>query len=75
MTFQCAGIGNAPKKVQFKNFSDTLAKSGDLCALTCDTWREAFIQLRNCLEARLEDGKKIVFLDEISWMKPKNPAS
>jgi len=70
--FYATGLKDGEKAEQLRNFNDEIANFGGDPALPASDWREAFDNLRKLLAARGGSEKKVIFLDEISWMaKPK----
>ena len=67
MTFQHTGLSNAPKKEQLREFRNSMIAAGADSHRIPSTWYEAFGMLQQFLECRPK-GKKVVFLDEMSWM-------
>lgn len=66
--FQLTGMYNQPKKIQLGNFAVTLEQhSGQHRPIPKD-WIEAFCQLREYIESLPEEGKKVVFIDEMPWL-------
>lgn len=65
--FQHTGLANAPKKDQLREFKESLRAAGMRVSKTPKTWYEAFGMLQEHL-ASLPSGKKIVFIDELSWI-------
>ena len=65
--FQHTGLANAPKKDQLREFKESLRAAGMRVSKTPKTWYEAFGMLQEHL-AGLPSGKKIVFIDELSWI-------
>ena len=66
--FQLTGMYNQPKKVQLSNFAVTLERhSGEHRSLPSD-WMEAFNQLRDYIESLPQEGKKLIFIDEMPWL-------
>lgn len=66
-SFQHTGLANADKKKQLAEFSASLSKWGSGHVSRPKTWYEAFHVLENLLESKPK-GKKVVFIDELSWM-------
>lgn len=76
-TFQHTGISNltvrkeSRKQAQLDKFAESLADAGYQCKERLGSWIEAF----NCLKEvirRSEEKKKVVFIDELSWMDTKD---
>ena len=65
--FQHTGLANATKKEQLREFKESLRASGMRVGATPKSWYEAFGMLQQHLAA-LPAGKKVVFIDELSWL-------
>lgn len=65
--FQHTGLANANKKEQLSEFKESLRTAGMRVNNTPKDWYEAFHLLAEHLSAS-PAGKKVVFLDELSWM-------
>ncbi|MCF0125158.1 MAG: ATP-binding protein, partial [Clostridia bacterium] len=70
--FQHAGISKGTKEEQIKEFCKSILKAGykeisEKDFVYPDNWLEAFYLLEKFL-LTLPKGKKIVFIDELSWM-------
>lgn len=65
--FQYTGAANLTVRKQLARFRNALKQQGlkDVPLLT--SWMDAFYELERYLES-LPEGKKVVFLDELSWM-------
>jgi hypothetical protein len=66
-SFQHTGLANSTMEEQLDEFRESLKEYGLKNCKTPKNWREAFRFLSNLLESSSE-GKKIVFIDELSWM-------
>ena len=66
-TFYISGMTNATKKEQLENFNATLINYGKSHYPLAKTWMEAFRQLIQLIERNKKKGKKVIFIDEISW--------
>ncbi|MGB1242867.1 MAG: AAA family ATPase [Chitinophagales bacterium] len=68
--FQMTGLNNVNMKDQLSQFHAALLQysSKDTALKPAKTWLAAFLQLIELLEKREVSGKKIVFLDELSWL-------
>jgi len=66
-TFQHSGIAKKNTKQQLKYFKDSLLQCGFGSAHLPSDWNDAFMQL-SALIKQSDEKKKIVFIDEISWM-------
>ena len=67
LTFQHSGLANSTMDDQLDEFKESLKKFGLKNCKTPKNWREAFRFLAALLE-NSPDKKKIVFIDELSWM-------
>ena len=67
MDFFATGVNQESKKVQLEYFYHALCKYSDTPIAMPKNWLEAFASLIKILEAS-ESCKKVVFLDELSWM-------
>lgn len=65
--FQHAGVEKANMREQLAYFRDSLLRNGHRSCPVLHNWRTAFFELENFLES-LEPGRKVVFLDEVTWM-------
>ena len=65
--FQHIGLANASRKEQLYEFRESLRQAGLTLRTTPQSWYEAFHKLEELLN-RLPAGKKVIFLDELSWM-------
>lgn len=66
-TFQHVGVANASMKRQLSAFRNSLRDAGlENCNLPKD-WFDAFEMLQRLVE-QSSDRKKIIYLDELSWM-------
>ena len=66
-TFQHTGLANAPKSDQLREFKESLRAAGMRVTKAPKTWYEAFGMLQEHL-AQLPSGKKVLFIDELSWL-------
>jgi AAA+ ATPase superfamily predicted ATPase len=67
LTFDLAGLANAKTKEQLINFNFTLNRCFKQSLPIAANWLEAFEQLISQLE-NSQEKRKIVFIDEISWL-------
>lgn len=67
MTFYATGVNQENKEVQLMYFYHALCTYSDTPLTLPKNWLEAFDALIHILEASQEE-KKVVFLDELSWM-------
>lgn len=73
--FQLTGLANVSMKQQLSQFHAGLIKHNpkkNREPEPASDWFEAFRQLIQLLEKLPEEGKKIVFLDELPWLDTKN---
>jgi hypothetical protein len=71
IVFECSGLHQKDTAQQLENFWLTLAdyhKAGKPSPPP-KTWLQAFFQLKTYLKELPPEGKKVVFLDEISWFE------
>lgn len=66
-TFQHAGVSQADKKSQLFAFDASLKEAGYVPSSPSRDWMQAFENLKELVRASREK-KKIIFLDELSWM-------
>lgn len=66
-TFQHTGLADQPLKKQLSSFRDSLIASGAPKQPIPKNWSEAFTALQTFLQ-NSEDKKKIIFIDELSWI-------
>lgn len=65
--FQHSGLANQKTRAQLKEFRQSLIRSGlKKCRIPTD-WSDAFFLLSQLLDQQ-DDGKKVVFIDELPWM-------
>ncbi len=65
--FQHSGLANQNTRAQLKEFRQSLIKCGmKKCRIPAD-WSDAFFLLSELLD-RQEEGKKVIFIDELPWM-------
>ncbi len=75
-TFEHTGISNASitaksyKEAQLDKFAESLSRAGVECG-KLNSWEEAFSGLTKVVEKSTE-RKKVIFIDELSWMDTKN---
>ena len=70
LVFHITGLQDAPLQEQLENFTFNLQNfsKSKLLLQTPKSWLKAFMQLINYLETLDWKKKKVVFLDELSWM-------
>jgi AAA+ ATPase superfamily predicted ATPase len=66
-SFYISGLANATKQEQLENFQATLISYGKTPYSRAKNWMEAFRQLIHLLEHNRKKGKKVIFIDELSW--------
>ena len=66
-TFQHSGLANGKLKEQLLAFSESLTDAGMTELPTIRNWMEAFKQLKILIKES-SDIKKVIFIDELSWM-------
>ena len=75
-TFEHTGVSPASigsgshKRAQLDKFAESLAEAGYRCEGKLTSWTEAFNCLKEVIKAS-PDCKKVVFIDELSWMDTK----
>ena len=75
-TFQHTGVSNNQiesgkrKEIQLEKFSESLREYGYRDGSKLDTWNDAFNALKEVIKESKQE-KKIVFIDELSWMDTK----
>ena len=76
-TFQHTGISNlsipsgSRKQAQLAKFEESLAEAGYKCPEHLKTWTDAFNGLKEIIK-RSGEKKKVIFIDELSWMDTKD---
>ena len=70
-TFQHTGIYDAPMKQQLREFRESLYYAGVKNSAMPRTWTDAFNLLKGFVERLTDDGKKLIFIDELPWMDTK----
>ncbi|MBQ9327307.1 MAG: AAA family ATPase [Solobacterium sp.] len=76
-TFQHTGISNlsikesSRKRAQLDKFEESLAEAGYICPGKLDSWNDAFNALKQVI-LQSNDTKKVIFIDELSWMDTKD---
>ena len=76
-TFEHTGISNvttdtsSQRQAQLDKFLESLNRYGDFNDEKITNWNQAFNCLKQIIE-RSNDKKKIIFIDELSWMDTKN---
>lgn len=67
LDFYATGVNQSSKKIQLEYFYHALCKYSDTPLKSPKSWLEAFASLIRILESSQRE-KKVVFLDELSWM-------
>lgn len=71
LCFHITGVQNQPVKVQLRAFAQELGRRTKTSVTPPDNWIDAFGLLRNYLETVETSHKKVVFLDELTWIDTK----
>ena len=67
--FKLTGLAKKSKREQLANFTMSLNRYGDGRKYTKPrTWYEAFEKLRELLESKPTETKRVVFIDELPWI-------
>ena len=69
--FQHTGLQDANNSEQLEEFANSLVIAGMKKVKTPKNWSQAFFMLGQHLST-LEDGKKVVFIDELPWLDAPN---
>ena len=72
-SFFATGIQGGSKERQIENFNKELAYFGNVDQPIATNWSEVFENLNKLVEALPKEEKKVIFLDEISWMGSSDP--
>lgn len=70
-TFQHAGLSEGGLSDQIFAFSSSIRDAGVECSRKPKNWLEAFEYLKEVVR-RSSEKKKVIFIDELSWMDTKN---
>jgi len=70
-TFQHAGVANGNLATELSAFSDSLSDAGLKSFDKPKNWMEAFNLLKEVIR-QSNESKKIIFIDELSWMDTPN---
>jgi len=70
--FYATGILGCDTASQIKNFNNEITNYGGTSNTSATNWHEAFENLNTLIARSNINGKKVVFLDEISWMGESN---
>ena len=66
-TFQHAGLAKGKYRDQLSAFADSLKDAGASNVISPINWMDAFKQLKNLIRES-ESSRKVIFIDELSWM-------
>lgn len=66
--FQHTGLANGSLMEQLAEFQESLRQAGMKRTHRLKTWMEAFHMLSDLIESSAEEGKKVIFIDELPWM-------
>ena len=66
--FYHTGLARATKNEQLKNFNIALNHYGKMPYPHTTSWMNSFRQLIHLLEHSKKRGKKVIFIDELSWL-------
>ena len=70
LKFVCSGESGGSMKTQLANFQQQLnfwfPENRQIQGP--ETWQQAFVLLRNCLDTLKTKGKKVLFFDELPWL-------
>jgi len=66
--FYASGIQGGDTARQIRNFNDEIVNFGGSALTTAANWSEAFENVNRLIATSPRKGKKVVFLDEISWI-------
>lgn len=66
-TFEHSGLAKGKYKEQLAAFAESLADAGYKDVNVPQNWMDAFRQLKNLIRGS-KDEKKVIFIDELSWM-------
>lgn len=67
LTFEHSGLANGGRKEQIQAFTASLKRAGLETDVMPTNWLDAFELLKDLVEKSRED-KKVLFIDELSWM-------
>jgi len=70
--FYASGIQDGDTERQIDNFNNEINNFGGAELKAASNWFEAFENLNTLTEKSSQKGKKVIFLDEISWMGMSN---
>jgi hypothetical protein len=67
--FYCTGLTEETMQSQLRAFNEALVRYGRNESFgNSANWFDAFLELRNLIEANDKPGKKIIFIDEMPWL-------
>jgi len=66
--FQHSGLPDATTQEQLEEFAHSLTTAGARRVKTPKNWQEAFFALQQYLSTLTEEGKKLLFIDELPWL-------
>jgi AAA+ ATPase superfamily predicted ATPase len=66
--FYATGINNGDASRQLANFNNEIANFGGKALSEAQNWFDAFENLNTLIKTSPNTAKKVIFLDEISWM-------
>ena len=67
LTFEHSGLANAGRKEQIQAFAASIKRAGLEVPVMPTNWLDAFELLKDLVE-KAGDNKKVLFIDELSWM-------
>ena len=67
LTFEHSGLANAGRKEQIQAFTASIKRAGLEATVMPTNWLDAFELLKDLVE-KSEENKKVLFIDELSWM-------
>ncbi|MDR2571467.1 MAG: AAA family ATPase [Oscillospiraceae bacterium] len=71
-TFYATGMQDGDTATQIENFNNEIVNFGGSGLKTASNWLEAFENLNRLIEKSSNNEKKVIFIDEISWMGASN---
>ena len=67
LTFEHSGLANAGRKEQIQAFTASIKRAGLEIPVMPTNWLDAFELLKDLVE-KSSGNKKVLFIDELSWM-------
>ena len=67
LTFEHSGLANAGRKEQIQAFAASIKRAGLDVSAVPTNWLDAFELLKDLVE-KSRENKKVLFIDELSWM-------